>query len=116
MGRGERPQLLVEADATDPVATATALGALNEIVRHARSGASCAGPLAALDQRRCRLDVIIHRRYNPEGITQYNIVPGLLGVILTMTMMLMTALALTREVERGTMENLLAMPVRPSRS
>ena len=59
-------------------------------------------------------EVVIHRRYNPEGLTAYNIVPGLLGVILTMTMVLMTSLAVTRETERGTMENLLAMPLRPA--
>ena len=57
----------------------------------------------------------MHRRYNPEGISQYNIVPGLLGVILQMTMVMMTAMALTRETERGTMENLLAMPASPAR-
>src|SRR5690606_34388004 len=60
-----------------------------------------------------RLDVVVHRRYNPEGISQYNIVPGLLGVILQMTMVMMTSIALTREIERGTMENLLAMPASP---
>ena len=59
------------------------------------------------------VEVRIQRRYNPEGLTQYNIVPGLMGTILTMTMIIMTALAMTRERERGTMENLLAMPVRP---
>ncbi|MBC8013793.1 MAG: ABC transporter permease, partial [Methyloceanibacter sp.] len=58
-------------------------------------------------------DLVLQRRYNPEGITQYNIVPGLLGVVLTMTMMMFTALAVTREIERGTMESLLAMPIKP---
>ncbi len=110
--RGERPQLLVEADATDPAATANALGALNEIVRGALARETV-GPLARLAPGALPVDVIIHRRYNPEGITSYNIVPGLLGVILTMTTILMTSLALTREVERGTIENLLAMPARP---
>ncbi len=110
--RGERPQILVEADATDPTATANALGALNEIVRTALARETT-GALAGLAPGTLPVDVVIHRRYNPEGISSYNIVPGLLGVILTMTTILMTSLALTREVERGTIENLLAMPVRP---
>ena len=110
--RGERPQLLVEADATDPTATANALGALNEIVRTALLSETT-GPLARLAPGMLPVDVVIHRRYNPEGISSYNIVPGLLGVILTMTTILMTSLALTREAERGTIENLLAMPARP---
>ncbi|HET7716189.1 MAG TPA: ABC transporter permease [Bauldia sp.] len=110
--RGERPQLLVEADATDPTATANALGALNEIVRTALARETV-GPLAGRAPGTLPVDVVVHRRYNPEGISSYNIVPGLLGVILTMTTILMTSLALTREVERGTIENLLAMPARP---
>lgn len=110
--RGERPQILVEADATDPTATANALGALSEIVRTALARETV-GPLAGLAPGSLPVDVVIHRRYNPEGISSYNIVPGLLGVILTMTTILMTSLALTREVERGTIENLLAMPARP---
>ncbi len=110
--RGERPQLLVEADATDPAATANALGSLNEIVRSAISSETT-GPLASLAPGGLPVDVVVHRLYNPEGITAYNIVPGLLGTILTMTTILMTALALTREVERGTIENLMAMPARP---
>ena len=110
--RGERPQLLVEADAPDPAATANALGALDEIVRGALARETV-GALARLAPGMLPVDLVIHRRYNPEGITSYNIVPGLLGVILTMTTLLMTSLALTREVERGTIENLLAMPARP---
>ena len=110
--RGERPQILVEADATDPTATANALGALDQIVRAALAR-EATGPLAALAPAALPVDVVVHRRYNPEGISSYNIVPGLLGVILTMTTILMTSLALTREVERGTIENLLAMPARP---
>ncbi len=110
--RDERPQILVEADATDPTATANALGALNEIVRSALARETT-GPLAGLAPGMLPVDVVVHRRYNPEGISSYNIVPGLLGVILTMTTILMTSLALTREVERGTIENLLAMPARP---
>ena len=110
--RGERPAILVEADATDPSATGNAIAALNELARSALardlkgSAQGAAGGASAID-------LIIHRRYNPEGITQYNIVPGLMGVILTMTMIMMTGLAMTRERERGTMEHLLAMPVNP---
>ncbi|TGR94248.1 ABC transporter permease, partial [Mesorhizobium sp. M2E.F.Ca.ET.209.01.1.1] len=69
---------------------------------------------AAAESARGQLQVVVHQRYNPEGISQYNIVPGLLGVILQMTMVMMTAMALTRETERGTMENLLAMPSSPA--
>ena len=110
--RGERPQILVEADATDPAASAGGVGALPEIVRRAIA-AETTGPLSRQQPGGLPVDLIVHRLYNPEGITAYNIVPGLLGVILTMTSTLMTALALTREVERGTMENLMAMPARP---
>ncbi|KWF38101.1 ABC transporter permease [Burkholderia pseudomultivorans] len=110
--RGERPSLLVEADATDPVATASALGALAGLVQPV-ADKDLTGPLAHLNGRPPAFDVELHRLYNPEGITQYNVVPGLMGVILTMTMVMMTGLAITRERERGTMENLLATPVRP---
>jgi len=110
--RGERPQLLVEADATDPSATANALGAFSQIVTQGVASVT-SGPLGGMKPGGVPVDVVIHRLYNPEGITAYNIVPGLLGTILTMTATLMTALALTREIERGTMENLLAMPARP---
>ena len=107
--RGDRPQLLVEADATDPAASGNAIATLGTVASQAllrATGAEAAAAEAAAGQ----LDVVVHRRYNPEGISQYNIVPGLLGVILQLTMVMMTAMALTREVERGTMENLLAMP------
>ena len=110
--RNEHPQILVEADATDPSATANALGGLVEIVSRAVAEETT-GALGTLRPTAPAVDVVLHRLYNPEGITAYNIVPGLLGTILTMTTILMTALALTREVERGTMENLLAMPARP---
>ncbi|AWK86790.1 ABC transporter permease [Azospirillum thermophilum] len=110
--RGERPVLLVEADATDPAATSNALGALATIARQSLDP-ELTGPLAGLRASPDPVELRIHRRYNPEGITQYNVVPGLMGVVLTMTMVMMTALAMTRERERGTMENLLAMPVRP---
>ncbi|MFD1627469.1 ABC transporter permease [Azospirillum griseum] len=110
--RGERPTMLVEADATDPAATSNALAALAVIARQALN-ADLVGPLAGLRADPDPIDLRIHRRYNPDGITQYNVVPGLMGVVLSMTMVMMTALAVTRERERGTMENLLAMPVRP---
>lgn len=109
--RGHRPTLLVEADATDPVAMGGAVSVLNHLgvevfapdLPGIQPGASGPG----------QIDLRVHRRYNPEGVTAYNIVPGLLGVILTMTMILMTGLAMTRERERGTFENLLATPATP---
>ncbi|MBK1622899.1 ABC transporter permease [Afifella marina] len=110
--RGLDPKVVVEADATDPAASANALAAMPEIVSRAIAHV-LSGPLGAKAAQARSADVIIHRLYNPEGISQYNIVPGLLGTILTMTTTLMTALALTREIERGTMENLLSMPVKP---
>ena len=110
--RGDRPVLLVEADATDPSATGNAIAALQGVVRTSLSH-DLAGPLARLNPAADPVDVRVHRRYNPEGVTAYNIVPGLLGVILTMTMILMTGLAMTRERERGTFENLLATPALP---
>ncbi|TJY62127.1 ABC transporter permease [Sinimarinibacterium sp. CAU 1509] len=110
--RGERPALLLEADASDPAATSNALAVLDPLVRSAMT-AELRGPLASLATASAPFEWNVHRLYNPEGITQYNIVPGLMGVILTMTMIIMTALGVTREIERGTMENLLAMPVRP---
>ncbi len=110
--RGEQPQLLLAADATDPSATGNALAALTQIVRQSLNR-ELTGPLQSLRSADLPVDLRVQRRYNPEGITRYNIVPGLMGVILTMTMIMMTALAMTRERERGTMENLLATPVRP---
>src|SRR5690606_8922587 len=98
--------------ATDPAAAAGGVGALQQIIAGAVTETTT-GPLASHAPGGLPVDVIVHRMFNPEGITAYNIVPGLLGVILTMTATLMTALALTREVERGTMENLMAMPARP---
>lgn len=108
--RGERPALLVEADATDPSATANAIGAVQQLATTVLQH-DLVGPLAGLQPAAPPFEWRIHRRYNPEGVTQYNVVPGLMGVILTMTMIMMTALGVTREVERGTMENLLATPV-----
>jgi ABC-2 type transport system permease protein len=109
--RGERPVLLVEADASDPAAVGNAVAALNQIVNSLNR--DLGGALADLRAVAAPVDVRVHRRYNPEGITAYNIVPGLIGTILTMTMVLMTGLAMTRERERGTFENLLATPARP---
>jgi ABC-2 type transport system permease protein len=110
--RGDRPSILIEADATDPAATSNAIGSLrtvlNSALRHDLKG-SLSFLVAADDP----IDLRIHARYNPEAITQYNIVPGLMGVVLTMTMVMITGLAITRERERGTMENLLSMPTRP---
>jgi ABC-2 type transport system permease protein len=110
--RGARPSLLVESDATDPAAGSNATAALGQLFSDALRD-DLKGPLAARAQAAPSFNVVIHPLYNPEAITQYNVVPGLLAVILTMSMVLMTCLALTRERERGTYENLLAMPVRP---
>jgi ABC-2 type transport system permease protein len=110
--RGEKPVLLIEADATDPSATGNAIAALQGAVRTSLSH-DLVGPLARLYPDADPVDLRVHRRYNPEGVTAYNIVPGLLGTILTMTMILMTGLAMTRERERGTFENLLATPALP---
>jgi ABC-2 type transport system permease protein len=109
---GLKPEIWVEADASDPSAASGAIGTLGQIANKA-----LARELGQEDkvtqETRQRLQIVVHRRYNPEGITAYNIVPGLLGVILQMTMSMMTAMALVREIERGTMENLLAMPASP---
>jgi ABC-2 type transport system permease protein len=110
--RGERPAILIEADATDPAATSNAIGSLRVLVMTALRQ-DLKGPLAFLAPDDPPVDLRIHARYNPEAITQYNIVPGLMGVVLTMTMVMITGLAITRERERGTMENLLSMPTRP---
>lgn len=109
--RGEKPQVLIEADASDPSAATNAIAAVPGLVQSALKD-DLVGPLAGRVQA-APFDIVVQRRYNPEGITQYNIVPGLLGVILTMTMVMVTAMAMTRESERGTLENLLAMPARP---
>ncbi len=110
--RGEHPVMLLAADASDPSATGNAIAALNGIGQRA-VGRELYGPLAPLRQADAPFEVRVQRRYNPEGLTSYNVVPGLIGVILTMTMVMMTSLAMTRERERGTMENLLATPARP---
>jgi len=110
--RGERPAVLVEADATDPAATGPAIAAARVLATNVFDR-DLTGPLAHLRGQAGPVDFQIHALYNPENITQYNVVPGLMGVVLTMTMVIITALAITRERERGTMENLLATPVRP---
>ena len=110
--RGERPVLLVEGDASDPAATSNALTALLNLNQTALDH-DLRGALANLKNGPPPFELRVQRRYNPEGVTQYNIVPGLIGVVLTMTMVIMTSLSVTRERERGTMENRLATPVRP---
>jgi ABC-2 type transport system permease protein len=110
--RGDRPSVLVIADATDPVATGTAISAAQGVIDSALRR-ELRGPDAQVEAEPAPFQLTLQRRYNPEGITQLNIVPGLLGVVLTMTMMMYTALAVSREIERGTMENLLSIPIRP---
>jgi len=110
--RGERPALLVEADATDPSAVSSAVQVINEISRSVFDR-DLAGPLDKLTAKPGPAELRIHLAYNPDRVTQYNIVPGLMGVVLTMTMVVITALAVTRERERGTMESLLATPALP---
>jgi ABC-2 type transport system permease protein len=110
--RGDRPAIRIDADATDPTASANALASLAGIVERV-GNAELKGPLAAYRARAAGFAIETHRLYNPEGSSALNIVPGLVGTMLTMTGMMMTALALTRERERGTMENLLAMPIHP---
>ncbi len=110
--RGDHPRILIEADATDPAVASGAISTLGTVATQALLRERGAQAQAAQSAAR-QIEVVVHKRYNPEGITQYNIVPGLLGVILQMTMVMMTAMALTRETERGTMENLLALPATP---
>ena len=106
--RGDRPAMLVAADATDPVASGTALSALGQVLQIALSHDRAIPDSASLP-----FEIRTHARYNPAAVTQLNIVPGLVGTILTMTMLIFTALSVTREIERGTMENLLSMPISP---
>lgn len=110
--KGEKPQILIEADGTDPVASGNALGAVKTLAEKVFNPL-LKGPLETLKSKPTAVKMITHTKYNPENITQYNIVPALLGVVLTMTMVIITSLAITRERERGTMENLLATPVKP---
>jgi ABC-2 type transport system permease protein len=106
--RGDKPAMLVAADATDPVASGTALSALGQVLQTALSHDRDVPEAAVLP-----FEIRTHARYNPAGATQLNIVPGLVGTILTMTMLIFTALSVTREIERGTMESLLSMPISP---
>jgi ABC-2 type transport system permease protein len=106
--RGDHPALLVAADATDPTAAGSALGTLNGIVQTA-----LAHDLQAGDPPSMPFEIRAHARYNPAASSRLNIVPGLVGTILTMTMLIFTALSVTREIERGTMESLLSMPIKP---
>jgi ABC-2 type transport system permease protein len=110
--KGLKPQLLVEADASDPAAASNAIAKAKLIITQALKH-ELTGSLAYLQPTADPVDVVVHSRYNPEAITQYNIVPGLLGVILTMTSVMFTSMAMTRESEQGNLENLLAMPIKP---
>ena len=110
--RGDKPPLLIEADATDPAATGNAIRSMELIIAEALAP-DLKGPLADLVGTRGPVDLRVHPLYNPEGLTRYNIVSGLMGIVLTMTMVMITGLAITRERESGTMENLLSMPTRP---
>jgi len=110
--RGEKPDLLLEADATDPSAVGYAMSALNALTTTVLNR-DLTGPLTSLRAGSKPFNLVAHQQYNPESITQYNIVPGLTGVMLTMTLIIITGLAITRERERGTMENLLSTPVHP---
>jgi ABC-2 type transport system permease protein len=109
--RGDKAQILVEADASDPTTVGGAVAAVSGLPTQALSH-DLVGPLAGRAGS-APFEIVVHRRYNPENVTAYNIVPGLLGIVLSMTLVMMTALALTRERERGTMETLLATPVQP---
>ncbi len=111
VARSDDAQMLVEVDAADPSATGPAVAALAALPTQALAN-DLKGALATLVPAQ-PFEVVVHRRYNPEGVTAFNIVPGLLGVILSMTLVMMTALSVTREAERGTMESLLATPVEP---
>lgn len=110
--KGRHPHILLEADATDPVATANALGALGQLHTQALTR-EFQGSLDYLAMKDPPYTIDVHRKYNPEGITSYNIVPGLMGTVLTLTLVVLASAVVTREKERGTMENLLATPVRP---
>jgi len=110
--RGDQAQILVEADATDPTATGSAIAALSRLPTESLRR-DLTGAVARPANPEQPFEVVIHRRYNPENITAYNIVPGLLGIVLTLTLVMMTAIGVTREQERGTMESLLATPVQP---
>jgi len=109
---GEKPAVLIVADATDPTATVGAVGAATGAVAGALER-ELTGPLASLAQNAAPFELRVQRRYNAAGEARRNIVPGLIGTILTMTMLIFTSISVTKEIERGTMETLLAMPVNP---
>lgn len=110
--RGRHPNLLVAADASDPTAVSGAVGALSGIVQTAMAE-TFEGALAQAGPTAAPFSVVVHKTYNPEGKTSTNIVPGLLAIILSMTLVMMTAVAIVKESERGTMEMLIATPVKP---
>ena len=110
--RGDRPDLLLSVDATDPASTGPAVAAVSEAIESAIAR-ELTGALAIRRPTPSPVNMVLHRSYNPEGITSHNTVPGLLAIILSMTMVALTAMSVTREEEQGTMENLLATPLRP---
>lgn len=110
--RGERPVVAIYGDASDPSTSGGAVATLNQLAGTALR-MELQGPLSRLQPGHTPFELRVHKRYNPEGITAYNVVPGLMGIILVMTLVMMTAMAMTRERERGTLENLLATPVKP---
>ena len=112
VARADEAQVLVEVDATDPAATGGAVAALAALPAQALAH-DLTGAVASRAQAPAPFEVVVHRQYNPEAITSHNIVPGLLGIVLTLTLVMMTALSMTRELERGTMETLLATPLEP---
>ena len=110
--RGENPEILLEADSVDPQTIGSALAVANIVFKNSVS-TFAKGSLQYLKGSDDLVQLKIHRNYNPNQIMQFSTVPSLLGVILTLTLVFVTALSMTREAERGTMENLLCMPVRP---
>lgn len=110
--RGANPEILLQADATDPTAISNAVSSLNGITNKIIQE-NMKGNLSYLKNQPSPFSIIVHKLYNPEGFTKYNIVPGLIGLVLIFSGVMMTALAITRERERGTMENLLSMPIKP---
>lgn len=112
MIKGLHPPLLLEADATDPAATSRAVTVFSDLAYLALKE-DMQGSLSSLNPKLPPYQPQVHAIYNPLAITAYNIVPALLGVVLTMTLVVVTALVITREHEKGTMETLLATPLRP---
>lgn len=110
--RGNKPNLLIEADSTDPIAISGSLASVREVIEQSINR-DAKGPLSSISSPLPAYEIRIHKLYNPEGLSRYNIVPGLIAIVLTMTCVMMTALSLTKERERGTMENLLSMPAQP---